>query len=214
MLIWIPAANRYDIHCQRFHTMDIGTVRPRRAQSTNSRLATCEKYFTRAMKNTCRVFTAVNLVMTPAVAAMAAATPGPSTSVAAAGVPMVHPEQWPALQPALAPDPALESRLTTMTAAMTLEQKVGKIIQPDIASITPEDLRHYDLGSILNGGSSSPNGDKFAPPSEWLALADRFYDASMDPAHGAHPIPTLWGTMPSTATTISWARQSSLITLD
>lgn len=107
---------------------------------------------------------------------------------------MVHPEQWPALRPALAPDPALESRLTTMIAAMTLEQKVGQIIQPDIASIAPEDLRHYDLGSILNGGSSSPNGDEFAPPSEWLALADRFYDASMDPAHGPHPIPTLWGT--------------------
>jgi beta-glucosidase len=107
---------------------------------------------------------------------------------------VVHPDQWPAVQPALAPDPALESRLNAMIAAMTLEQKVGQVIQPDIASITPEDLRHYDLGSILNGGNSSPNGDEFAPPSEWLALADRFYDASTDAAHGAHPIPTMWGT--------------------
>jgi len=124
--------------------------------------------------------------MTLAAAAMPAVATPPA--------PVVHPDQWPAVQPALAPDPTLESRLNAMIAAMTLEQKVGQVIQPDIASITPEDLRHYALGSILNGGNSSPNGDEFAPPSEWLALADRFYDASTDVAHGAHPIPTMWGT--------------------
>jgi len=110
-----------------------------------------------------------------------------------AAVPTVHPDQWPAARSALAPDPALESRLTALVAAMTLEQKVGQLIQPDIASITPEDLRHFPLGSVLNGGNSSPNGDEFATPGEWLALADRFYDASVDPAHGPHPIPALWG---------------------
>ncbi len=108
--------------------------------------------------------------------------------------PAVHPQQWPAVRPAPTSDPALESRLDALLAGMTLEQKVGQIIQPDIASITPEDLRHFAPGSILNGGNSSPHGDEFAPPSEWLALADRFYDASMDPRHGPHPIPTLWGT--------------------
>jgi beta-glucosidase len=82
-----------------------------------------------------------------------------------------------------------------LLTGMTLEQKVGQVIQPDIASVTSEDLRHFALGSILNGGNSSPNGDEFAPPSEWLALADRFYDAALDPAaHGPHPIPTIWGT--------------------
>jgi beta-glucosidase len=84
--------------------------------------------------------------------------------------------------------------VSALIEVMTLEEKVGQLIQPDIASITPEDLRHFALGSILNGGNSSPNGDEFASPSEWLALADRFYDASMDPSHGPHPIPSLWGT--------------------
>jgi beta-glucosidase len=123
------------------------------------------------------------------VAAMSVAAADPSV-----GAPVVHPDQWPVVRPALAPDPVLESRLTTMIAAMTPEQKVGQLIQPDIASITPEDLRHFDLGSILNGGNSSPNGDEFAPPSEWLALADRFYDAATDVVHGPHRIPILWGT--------------------
>lgn len=106
----------------------------------------------------------------------------------------VHPAVWPEVPPAFAPDAALEARISKLLGEMTLEQKVGQLIQADIGSITPDDLRHYPLGSILNGGSSSPGNNEFAPPSEWLALADRFYEASMDRSHGPTPIPTMWGT--------------------
>jgi beta-glucosidase len=77
---------------------------------------------------------------------------------------------------------------------MTLDQKVGQLIQPDIGSVTPDDLLHFPLGSILNGGNSSPDNDEFAPASKWLALADRFYESSVSDAHGPHPIPSIWGT--------------------
>jgi beta-glucosidase len=106
---------------------------------------------------------------------------------------VVHPERWPRLAPALAPDPRLEARIDELLARMTPEQKVGQLIQADIGSFTPDDLRHYPLGSILSGGNSAPRDDKLAAPSEWLALADRFYDASVAPA-GSPGIPTLWGT--------------------
>ena len=164
--------------------MDIRTVRPRRNKSALKRPVAREIYFARALKIATGVFSAV-------IASIGASIAAADTSSDAS---LVHPNLWPTVRPALAPDPALESRLTAMIAAMTPEQKVGQLIQPDIASITPEDLRHFDLGSILNGGNSSPNGDEFAPPSEWLALADRFYDAATDVAHGPHPIPILWGT--------------------
>ena len=122
-------------------------------------------------------------------------SPAPASPSLAIGTPVVvHPEAWPALPPAVPADAALEARITAILAGMTLEQKVGQLIQPDIASFTPEDLRHFDFGSILNGGNSSPNGNEFAPAREWLALADRFYEASMDPSHGTHPIPIFWGT--------------------
>ena len=81
----------------------------------------------------------------------------------------------------------------TLLARMTPEQKVGQLIQADIDSITPDDLRHYPLGSILNGGNSSPHGDKLAAPGEWLALADRFYEASRRPHPGPPGFPALWG---------------------
>jgi beta-glucosidase len=112
---------------------------------------------------------------------------------ASAGGAVVHPARWPKLTPALARDPQLEARIEQLLARMTPEQKVGQLIQADIGSINPDDLRHYPLGSILNGGNSSPRDDKLAAPSEWLALADRFYDAST--AAPASPgIAALWGT--------------------
>jgi beta-glucosidase len=112
---------------------------------------------------------------------------------AAAGAASVHPQRWPKLHPALPPDPQLERRIGQWLARMTVERKVGQIIQADIGSLSPDDLRRYPLGSVLNGGNSSPRDDMLAPPSEWLALADRFYDASVG-ASASAGIPALWGT--------------------
>jgi len=106
---------------------------------------------------------------------------------------VVHPQLWPQLPPALPPDPQLEARIDALLARMTDAQKVAQLIQADISSIAPADLRQHPLGSILNGGNSSPRNDKLAAPREWLDLADGFYDASMaDPA--AAVLPVLWGT--------------------
>ncbi|HSY05232.1 MAG TPA: glycoside hydrolase family 3 protein [Steroidobacteraceae bacterium] len=102
----------------------------------------------------------------------------------------VHPLRWPQLTSPVPPDPELEAHIERLLAGMTPEQKVGQVIQADIGSITPDDLRHYPLGSVLNGGNSWPNDDKLAAASEWLRLADRFYQAST--AGGG--IAVLWGT--------------------
>ncbi len=103
----------------------------------------------------------------------------------------VHPELWPAL-PSPVPDEAVERLVTERLSQLTLQEKVGQIIQADIASIVPDDLLTYPLGSILNGGSSSPERDEYAPPQAWLALADAFYDANA--RRPGAKIPLLWGT--------------------
>ena len=74
---------------------------------------------------------------------------------------------------------------------MTLEQKVGQMVQPEIQFITPEQAGQYSIGSVLNGGGSYPNKDRYAPLSEWLHLADAFYEATST-SHGG--IPLIWGT--------------------
>lgn len=107
---------------------------------------------------------------------------------------MIHPEAWPRVD---APDlrrADVERRVEGLLASMTLEEKVGQLIQADIASIEPEDLLTYRLGAILNGANSAPGGDNYAHPSVYLALADAFYDASVNPAGGEAAIPVIWGT--------------------
>ncbi len=127
-------------------------------------------------------------------AAVSQTAPSQTAPAGPALSPVAHPETWPkvAARPAL--DAAVEAKVTAMLRAMSIEDKVGQIIQADIANVKPEDLRTYKLGSVLNGGNSGPNGDELAPPSEWLKLADAFYDASMTRSDGRPRIPVIWGT--------------------
>jgi len=108
--------------------------------------------------------------------------------------PVANPANWPTVTSKLPRDPAIERRIATLLARMSIEDKVGQLLQIDIASITPKDVETYKIGSILNGGNSAPNNDERAPAAEWLKLADAFYDASMKRSDGRPAIPVIWGT--------------------
>ena len=105
----------------------------------------------------------------------------------------VHPELWTAAPPATR-DQASEAFVQQLLAHMSLEEKVGQMIQADIASISPADLRTYQLGSILAGGNAAPGDNIRSPPQAWLDLTDAFYSASLAATSAAHPpIPILFG---------------------
>ncbi|MBB5715130.1 glycoside hydrolase family 3 N-terminal domain-containing protein [Sphingomonas aerophila] len=105
-----------------------------------------------------------------------------------------HPESWPKLNNRRQRDPKVETRVEQILSRMSVEDKVGQLIQVDIASITPKDLETYKFGSVLNGGSSGPYGNDKAPASDWLKLADEFYDASMKRSDTRPKVPVIWGT--------------------
>lgn len=107
---------------------------------------------------------------------------------------LINPENWPVHEAALVRDADMEQRITDLMARMTLEEKVGQVIQADIDSVTPEQVREYNLGSVLNGGSSAPGNDLRNTPDSWLALADEFWLASTDTSDGGVGIPVIWGT--------------------
>jgi beta-glucosidase len=100
---------------------------------------------------------------------------------------------WPRVSSAVVSDAGIEARIASIIAKMTLEQKVGQMVQPDIRYATPDDARTYRFGSILNGGGAYPGNDRHAKISDWVALADRFYAATMDASNGAPAIPIIWG---------------------
>ena len=101
---------------------------------------------------------------------------------------------WPTLQLEVQPNAEMEQKIATMVSEMTLKQKVAQMIQPEIRDITVEDMRTYGFGSYLNGGGAFPNDDKHATPSDWIALAEAMYQASVDDSIDGSTIPTMWGT--------------------
>ena len=75
---------------------------------------------------------------------------------------------------------------------MTVEEKVGQVIQGDLDFISPEDVKKFKIGSVLNGGNTAPNGDKYSSVDDWKKLSKEFYDAS--PTYKGIKVPVLWGT--------------------
>jgi beta-glucosidase len=125
--------------------------------------------------------------LNPPAARSAGAEAGPGGSSRA------NPELWPEIKAPIARDEKIEARIRALIEAMTVEEKVGQVIQADQEKVTPEEVRRYHLGSVLVGGDSEPGGRHDAPPAEWLSLADRFHAASMDASDGGQAIPVLLG---------------------
>jgi beta-glucosidase len=94
---------------------------------------------------------------------------------------------------AIAPDAAMESRIKAIVAGMSVAQKVGQMTQPDIGTATPDDVRKYYLGGILNGADSQPFGARFATFEQWRE-ATRLYHAAALATDMTVKIPLIWGT--------------------
>jgi len=105
----------------------------------------------------------------------------------------VHPTLWPSTHSVGLEDPRREARIEAMLARMSLEEKVGQVIQTDIGAVEPADLRRYPLGSILAGAGSPPRGVERAPASAWLSLVREFRAVSVEARPGHTPIPVIFG---------------------
>ena len=74
----------------------------------------------------------------------------------------------------------IENQISQILAKLSLEQKVGQVIQGDSDSVTPEEVKKYRLGSVLSGGNSAPGPLPYADTQSWLKKADAYYNASID----------------------------------
>ncbi len=98
---------------------------------------------------------------------------------------------WPSLNSEVNQD--VESTVATILSSMTTAEKVGQMVQAEIGNVTPNQAREWNLGSVLNGGGSWPNG-QYSTVADWVALADSYYEASTDTSDGGAGIPLIWGT--------------------
>ena len=103
-------------------------------------------------------------------------------------------KSWPSVRSPIGLDDNIESKIDDWLEKMSVEQKVGQMIQAEIKSISPDDAAKYHIGSILNGGGSWPTDKADGPLGAWLNMANLFHGASMDTGDDRFAIPIMWGT--------------------
>jgi beta-glucosidase len=106
--------------------------------------------------------------------------------------PVVHPKLWPESKSPIGLSPTIEKRIDLLLNRMTVEEKVGQVIQPEWKSISPSEVAQFHIGSIETGGGSAPGGNKHASVHEWVSFIEPYYDASVDPARNRLIIPLIW----------------------
>jgi beta-glucosidase len=111
----------------------------------------------------------------------------------AAGDPpgLAHPGLWPYARSSGLIDARTERRIDALMARMSLEEKVGQVIQGGIDSIQPAQLRRYPLGSIIVGGDPAPGEDVRAPPAVWLETMRAYRRSALQRPARHRPIPLL-----------------------
>jgi beta-glucosidase len=80
----------------------------------------------------------------------------------------------------------VEKRVEDLLARMTLDEKIGQMIQIEHPYIQPADVSKYSLGSVLTGG----NGLSDNSPEAWRKLVEGYLDAALKTPLG---IPLLYG---------------------
>lgn len=140
------------------------------------------------MKNSNRsAFTARMAAMT---AALCVAT---SAITADGAAPVIHAQLWPEAHSRGLGRESTEARVSELLAQLSLEEKVGQVVQADISHITPADLRRYPLGSILGGGGAGVVDGKRISAAQWLALAREYRAVAVEQRPGHVPIPLIFG---------------------
>ncbi len=106
--------------------------------------------------------------------------------------PVVHPKLWPESKSPIGLDARIEERIDGLLKRMTVEEKVGQVVQPEWKSISPDEVAQYHIGSIENGGGAVPGGNKHSSVQDWINLIEPYYDASVDPGRNRIIIPMIW----------------------
>ncbi|CAH0346739.1 glycoside hydrolase family 3 N-terminal domain-containing protein [Bacillus sp. CECT 9360] len=83
---------------------------------------------------------------------------------------------------------SVEKRVDDLLSRMTLEEKIGQMVQPERNAVTAADMKQYGIGSVLSGGGSLPTTGN--SPADWANMVDDFQRGAMSTRLG---IPIIYG---------------------
>jgi len=77
-----------------------------------------------------------------------------------------------------------------LLASLSLEEKVGQMLQPERSAISLREIRTYHIGSILNAGGSHPEDDPLSSFKDWHTMTSEMQEAALS---SSSKIPLLYG---------------------
>ena len=100
----------------------------------------------------------------------------------------------PVLTPAFNTEPC-EAWVEETLSLMTLDEKLGQMIQAEVQQLEPSDILEHKIGSALNGAGVWPGKDRFSSPLAWAEMVDRYWSASAESFRDRpFAIPFAWAT--------------------
>ena len=87
-------------------------------------------------------------------------------------------------------DGSCDEMVQALLDTLTIDEKLGQMIQGERAYVTPEDVTTYNLGSVLAGGGSHPN-DSTDTFNDWYNMVKDYQEAAL---LSSSKIPILFGT--------------------
>ncbi|KFK26304.1 hypothetical protein AALP_AA8G230300 [Arabis alpina] len=86
------------------------------------------------------------------------------------------------------PKEPLEVRIKDLMSRMTLEEKIGQMVQVERVNATTQVIKHYFIGSVFSGGGSVPTPN--ASPEAWVNMVNDFQKTALSTRLG---IPIIYG---------------------
>lgn len=81
----------------------------------------------------------------------------------------------------------IKQKVLEKLETLTLAEKAGQMVQAERQNISPDEVRTYNVGSILSGGGSVPNNNS---PLGWLKMYNEYQQAALESSSG---IPIIYG---------------------
>ncbi|KGN59736.1 uncharacterized protein LOC101221143 [Cucumis sativus] len=86
------------------------------------------------------------------------------------------------------PKQPLNVRIKDLLGRMTLEEKIGQMVQIERANASADVMKQYFIGSVLSGGGSAPS--KQASAKDWVHMVNKIQEAALSTRLG---IPMIYG---------------------
>ncbi|WP_260679374.1 glycoside hydrolase family 3 protein [Thalassomonas sp. M1454] len=84
----------------------------------------------------------------------------------------------------------IDNKVDDLLNCMSVEQKIGQMIQVERSLCSPDDVKKYHIGSVLSGAGSSPEDNLL---NDWVEMAEQYWQASIIADQEHLPIPIMYG---------------------